>query len=325
MSEADQQLQREILIYLYELQEDDFRRMADVREMADSFEELDVDELRYHLMRLEETGLVEHSAQHSYQITVDGVERIDHEGYPTLLESDLRYEILRIAYENERGVPHAYIHVDDIIEATDASESDLAQQLWYLQGKGLIERMGVGGEFQLTTDGRNRYEEYRDEGLPVPRVHPLQRYTQHTIAQGDREKAENVFRDIVEVAREEVIIIDAFAKPRLFDMMENHIPSVVDVKILTSERELDGETIDRFQEFAEAKDGEAVLRYLDYRDEYPFHARVVVRDRRSGWVWDHTFADAGGRHHTISQLRPVNVENDLEAFDAAWAEAEIVE
>ena len=58
-------------------------------------------------------------------------------------------------------------------------------------------------------------------------------------------------------------------------------------------------------------------RYLDYWEDYPFHSREIIRDREAGWVWNHTFADAGGRHHTISQLRPVNLENDLEVFDEA--------
>lgn len=213
-----------------------------------------------------------------------------------------------------------------MINDLTASEEELGPNLWYLSEKQLIEQRGIGGnQYQLTGRGRNTYERYRDEGIPVPQTDPLQRFTQHTIEQGDVKKAENVFRDIVEVAREEIIVVDAYAKPRLYEMMEEHVPSVVAVKILASDQRIEEDNIDRFHEFAENRDGEAILRYLDYWDDYPFHTREVIRDREAGWIWDHTFADSGGRHHTISQLRPVNLETDLEVFDEAWQSAESVE
>lgn len=43
-----------------------------------------------------------------------------------------------------------------------------------------------------------------------PERTPLQRYTHHTIEQGDREEAENVFRETAEVARDEVIVLDGY-------------------------------------------------------------------------------------------------------------------
>lgn len=158
--------------------------------------------------------------------------------------------------------------------------------------------------------------------MSIPRTHPLQRFTQHTIEQGDRDKAENVFREIVELASEEVIVIDAYAKGRLYEMLEEHVPDVVDVKILMSHKEFDDENVELYEDYADGKSGDVELRYLDYYDDYPFHTREVIQDRAAGWIWDHTFADAGNRHHTISQLRPVNLENDLDAFDEAWEEAE---
>lgn len=325
MSISDQKIHREILIYIYEEMRDDFRRDADPREMAEDFEELGLDEVRYHIDRLKDNRQVEQRAQHSIQITVEGVEKLDQEGYDTILESDLRYEILRKAYEADRGSTHTYINANEIADELDITTNELDRQLWYLSGKGLVELTGTSYNIQLTGEGRNRYEQYRDEGIPIPRTHPLQRFTQHTIEQGDREKAENVLRDIVEVAREEVLVVDMYAKGRLYDLLESHVPSVVDVKILMSHKEVSDENIELYREYAEGKEGDVDLRYLDYWDEYPFHSREVIRDREAGWVWDHTFADAGGRHHTISQLRPVNLENDLEVFDEAWSEAEAVE
>lgn len=325
MSISDQQLHREILGCIYDALNPDFRRHANVPDMVDEFDELNLDELRYHINRLAENRLVERSAQHHVQLTPSGVEKLAQDGYETLLDFDLRYEILRVAYELDRGTPNAYINITEVREGLDVSEEAMNPQLWYLSQKGLIDLTGTSRDFQLTADGRNRYEEYRDEGIPIPRTQPLQRFTQHTIEQGDRDKAENVFRDIVEIARDEVIVIDAYAKGRLYDMLEEHVPTAVDVNILMTDREIEEENIELYEEYAEGKDGDVELRYLDYRDEYPFHTREVIRDREAGWIWDHTFADAGNRHHTISQLRPVNLENDLKAFDQAWEEAESVE
>lgn len=325
MSISDQQLHREILGYIYDALNPDFRRHANVPDMVDEFDELNLDELRYHINRLAENRLVERSAQHHVQLTPSGVEKLAQDGYETLLDFDLRYEILRVAYELDRGTPNAYINITEVREGLDVSEEAMNPQLWYLSQKGLIDLTGTSRDFQLTADGRNRYEEYRDEGIPIPRTQPLQRFTQHTIEQGDRDKAENVFRDIVEIARDDVIVIDAYAKGRLYDMLEEHVPTAVDVNILMTDREIEEENIELYEEYAEGKDGDVELRYLDYRDEYPFHTREVIRDREAGWIWDHTFADAGNRHHTISQLRPVNLENDLKAFDQAWEEAESVE
>jgi len=325
MSISDQKIHREILSFIYEEMKDDLRRDADLREMVEEFEDLGMDELRYHIERLQDNRQVEYRGKNHVQITVEGVEKLDREGYETLLDTDLRYEILRKAYEEDRGNTFVYIDGDSLFDELSASAEEIKRNLWYLSGKGLIDRSGMSNDFQLEGEGRDRYEQYRDEGIPIPRTHPLQRYTQHTIEQGDREKAENVFRDIVEVAREEVIVVDMYAKGRLYDLLESHVPSVVDVKILGSHKEIGEENIELYREFAEGKDGDVELRYLDYWEDYPFHSREVIRDREAGWVWDHTFADAGGRHHTISQLRPVNLENDLEVFDEAWEEAETVE
>lgn len=324
MSALDQKLHREILATIYDALHPEFQQHVRVLSMVEDFDHLDEEELQYHITRLEDNRLVERSAQHHVQITAEGVEQLNQDGYDTLLESDLRYKILHVAYDIDRGTTHVYINIGDICDELDISEAVLAPHIWYLSEKGLLDRTGAG-HFQLTADGRNRYEEYRNDGMPIPRTHPLQRFTQHTIEQGDREKAENVFREIVEVAREEVIVIDAYAKGRLYGMLDKYVPDVVDVKILMSDREFEDENIELYEDYADEKTGNVELRYLDYWDDYPFHTREVIRDREAGWIWDHTFADAGNRHHTISQLRPVNLETDLEAFDEAWAAAESVE
>ncbi|GAA0215941.1 hypothetical protein GCM10009000_033390 [Halobacterium noricense] len=50
MSISDQKIHREILSFIYEKMKDDLRRDANLREMVEEFEDLDVDELRYYAL-----------------------------------------------------------------------------------------------------------------------------------------------------------------------------------------------------------------------------------------------------------------------------------
>lgn len=323
MSIGDQKLHREMLIALYEELDPNFRGYGG----ADTFErlsnEIESEGLRYHLERLEENRLIDYNGESLIRPTAEAIEKLDREGYNTFLESEARYDFLRIAYEFDRTRSGVYIDESDVGEEAELSDEQLERNRWYLSEKGLIEPDGQG-YFELTADGRNRYEEYRDNGMPIPRTHPVQQFTQHTIEEGDREKVETVFQEIVELAREEVIVIDQFGtKDPLWEWLE-YVPDVVDVTIFASDAEIDPEAEGNFRDYAENRTGETRLRYLDY-DDYPFHSREVVRDREEGWIWDHTVPDSGGSHHTISQLRPVNLETDLEAFEEAWASAEEVE
>lgn len=322
MSAGDQKLHREILITIYKNLNPNFREYIGTDVLYDEFGDLDGEQLTYHLNRLEENRLLEWTGRRMLQLTTDAIEKIDREGYDTFLIDDSRYEFLRVVYEKERNEGARYVSPDDIIEEADLSDEEYKRNRWYLREKGLLDATGMAN-FKLTGDGRNRYEEYRDQGMPIPRTHPLQQFTQHTIGAGDHEKVKNIFRDIVELSRDVVIVIDQFGtKDPLWEWLE-YVPGVVDVKILASDREINEDSTQKFEEYAESRTGETELRYLDYYG-YPFHSREVIRDRKDGWIWDHTIPDSGKGHHTISQLRPVNLENDLDAFDDAWKDAEVV-
>ncbi len=87
MSAADQKLHREILIRIYEAQRESLRgSMVNVPSLVEDFVDVDRDEFRYHIDRLKDDRLVEHSAQYHVKITIDGVEKLAHEGYETFLE-----------------------------------------------------------------------------------------------------------------------------------------------------------------------------------------------------------------------------------------------
>lgn len=326
----DQKIQREILKFLYRVWEENPRGQMSAGEVGEELEEIFDNGHRYHLTRLDDNGYIDTeslSARHQYvNISTTGIEKLAQDGYETILEDDYRYVILRVLYEIDRekgGAAHSYVGMDDIQEEIQLDDQTLKQNIWYLEEKGLVETGPCGTtSVQITARGRNRYEEHRNN-TPIPRTHTGARWTQHTIAEGDFEKANNVFRDFVELAQDEVIIIDAYAKAGLYEMLEA-VPETVDVRVIGSDRQMNDEHREAYRAFTEGRSGETQLRYLEY-DEWPFHGRYVIRDREDGYVWDHTFADSGSGQHTISEVRPVNLENTVDDFDQAWELGEVVE
>lgn len=327
----DQKIQREILKYLYQQWEENPRGQTNMGEMGDELEDIFDNGCKYHLTRLDDNGYIDTeslSASHQYgNISPTGIEKLAQDGYGTILEEDYRYAILRVLYEIDRekgGAAHSYVGKDDIEEEIKIDDRALKQNIRYLEGKGLVET-GPGRilSVRITSRGRNRYEEHRNNNTPIPRTHTDARWTQHTIAQGDFEKANNVFRDFVELARDEVIIIDSYAKAGLYEMLEA-VPDTVEVRVIGSDRQMNDEHRDAYHVFARERFGETELRFLEY-DEWSFHGRYVIRDREDGYVWDHTFADSGSGQHTISEVRPVNLESTVADFDRAWKQSEGVE
>lgn len=243
------------------------------------------------------------------------------------IEEDLRYAILEELYDIDRehtGSSGVFVTRDELREDLGIDEQDFKVNVWYLKEKGLVEEQG-GDHLQITAQGRNRFDEYQNEGIPIPRTQPLTQWAQHSIARGDEERAMTIFRDIVELARDEIIIVDPFAQGKLYDEMMDDVPDVVDIKVLCTDQEVNEGNKDKFSDLADNRSGETELRYLEYQGEWPFHDRLLFRDREDGWVWGHTFAHSGTKHHTINEMRPVNIETDLEKFENAWDEATVIQ
>lgn len=167
-----------------------------------------------------------------------------------------------------------------------------------------------------------------EEGTAIPNTQPLTRWTQHSVGPNESEKARNLFRDVVEVARETITIIDWYFKAPAFELF-NEVPDAVDIEILTSGRAFDDETEyrDMVAEFADGRSGAVDVRYVEYYDFEArlFHARYLIRDEIEGWTWDQSFKDAGTTQHPISQVRPVNLESTMETFQEAWEQGDKID
>ncbi|MXR40060.1 hypothetical protein GRX01_01625 [Halobaculum sp. WSA2] len=331
-SGSDGRIRREILAKVYRIHSQSIRYRAGFEEICDSLN-FDVEDVVYHLSRMDDDRLVETKGGlgnpiNSVEITAAGIERLDEKGYDTILKDDLRYVILGKLYIHDREniTSSSYgVGRSDILDELDVDEQEFKVNIYYLNQKDLIENK-AGDYLEITAQGRNMFEEYRDDGIPIPRSKELTQWAQYSVEKGDEETAFNLFRDIVELAGEEVLVVDPFAQGKLYTEMLCDVPDVVDIKVLCTDQEIDEENREKFNQLSEDRTGGTELRYLDYRSgEWPFHDRLLFVDRSEGWVWGHTFAHSGTKHHTISEMRPVNVESDLEKFDSAWEDAEEVQ
>jgi hypothetical protein len=339
MNESDRKIRREILKYIYDKFEESVLNRAGTEDLYEQLEEVDQTEIHYNLVRLRDERQIDFDIStggvHSLEITAEGIEKLDQDGYETVLEDEVRYDILQLLYETDRERPFRSIKLssEDIAEELDIEEDRVLPAIGYLDLKELVDA-AVGSRpeatyrgVEITGRGRNKYELYVEEGTSIPNTQPLTQWTQHSVGPNEEEKAENLFQSVVEVAQEKITIVDWYFKEPAYDLLED-VPDAVDIEILTSGRAFDDEDEyrDLVADFAEDRSGEVDVRYVEYYDFEArlFHARYLVRDEIEGWTWDQSFKDAGETQHTVSEVRPVNLESTMETFQEAWEQGEQV-
>jgi hypothetical protein len=260
-------------------------------------------------------------------IAAKGIEKLHSEGYSTLLETDTRYEILEILYKEDRKNPgFAYISRSDLASEIGAAEEEIDRDIWYLKEKRLVEtRTGGSNSFYssagITDRGSKRYEQYDEDDVEIPRVSGRSSLQQASIGPGESGKAENLFRDFVELAQDEVMIIDRYAREGLYDLLQ-HVPNGVEIKVVTTGRVTGQDYEQRVNQFKQQHSSIEVRELPD--SDWEFHDRYIIRDREDGWAWGHSFHDAGDTQHTASELKPVNREQIVSQFETAWKNGTVV-
>lgn len=326
--ENDKKVRRELLKWYYDrFMESGHKTQANVQELAKQLglDPKDVEYIGRRMLGNVLDGESHHWAPLGYSIiTVQGVEELARQGIPTFLDSDMRYKILKIAYEAERANPgRARLSRADLLTQLGAPERELDANVLYLGGKNHmdVDTRGNGPAFYsatITDAGAIAYESYEKYG--VEGVGNPDNLHQRTIGPNDRAAAENMFRDFTELASKDIILIDAYAKAGLYPMLKS-IPAAVTTRILTLDQHVDATYVALVR--AEEKLRKLEVRALTKAD-WPFHSRYVIRDREDGWVWDHSFHDAGKTQHTVSEIKPVNLRTILNTYDTAWAKAKVI-
>jgi len=332
MADQDDKIRREILKWLYEEFEGSPNSSIEGERFLEALtEDFDEEDVVYNVERMDGEFLEKQGAMGTrialINIAAKGIEELHSEGYSTLLETEARYDILEILYEADRKNPgFAYISRSDMVNEVGAVENEIDQNIWYLKEKRLVEtRTGGTDSFYssagITDRGSKRYEQYNKDSVEIPRVSGRSSLQQASIGPGESGKAENLFRDFVEMTQDEVIIIDRFAREGLYDLLQ-HVPSRVEIKVITTVRVTGQSYVQRVNQFKQQHSSIEVRELPD--SEWDFHDRYIIRDREDGWAWGHSFHDAGDTQHTASELKPVNREQIVSQYESAWKKGAVV-
>ena len=331
MKEKDEKIRREVLKWLYEGFEDNPSAKWDGTTLPDDLDQFDETEIEYVVGRMDEELVDTKATNMSAMATIDlrpqGIEELHQEGFDTILDDEARYEILDVLYQASREDPrHPYVSKDELLDAVDLDKEEVDQNIWYLMEKRLVDnRGGIGrglfSSVKITEHGSEKYESYKEDGVEIPSSLGVTSIRQASIGPDESGKAENLFRDFVELAEDKVIIMDRYARKPLYDLL-GHVPSGVDIQVITSERVVNNDYKQRVQKF-ENIHSDIEVRYLDDSD-WDFHDRYVIRDREDGWAWGHSFHDAGDTQHTASELKPVNRDQIIGEFQKGWQMGQVI-
>ncbi|WP_204365851.1 phospholipase D-like domain-containing protein [Haloferax gibbonsii] len=331
MSEKDDKIKREILKLLYEAFEESPYRGQDGNTLFEELSQFKENDIVYNVQRMD-SDYVDNNAAigrkiSTVQITAKGIEEISGQGHPTILDSNIRYNVLDALYNADRQNPgHAYLTRDNLLDEVGSDEDEVDLNVWYLKEKRLVDTLGGGGglfyhDTKITDQGIKRYEQYVDDGVEIPRSGAKKTFRQASIGPNESGKAENLFRDFVELSRNEIIIIDRYARKPLYDLLK-HVPSGVEIKVVTSGRVTGQGYQQRVNQFANQHPEIEVREVSD--SDWPFHDRYIIRDREDGWAWGHSFHDAGDTQHTASELRPINRDNIVNQFNNIWQKGGVI-
>ncbi|EMA55003.1 hypothetical protein [Halococcus thailandensis] len=324
LNQQDEKIAREILKVSYNQFEDVQYHGVTGEDLYEELDEFDQDHVAYVAERIDEEyaevrGAIGQRVS-TIQISPTGIEKLQKDGYETILESDMRYELLKKLYQIDRENAGLVFAGRDELIGELGDEPIVDQNIWYLKEKRLVETHGGGGGLfyhsaNITDRGIDRFESYRQDGVGIPRTRTHQSLRQASIGPNESEKAENLFRDIVELSQEELIVIDRYAREGLYDLLQ-HVPQGVDIKVMTSNTVTGDDYQNLVNQFSQ-QHSDIEVRSLS-NSNWDFHDRYVIRDREDGWAWGHSFHDAGDTQHTASELRPINRESIVSQFTDAW-------
>lgn len=322
MSEVKRrQIQRAILQWLYEMLLQSASTWAQPQE--GDIPGFDWKDVQYELRRLEGDGLIE--GERLKRITAHGIEYLEELGGETILSGDLREIVLSALYEIDREEgPYAYTDAENLSQDLTVPESEIGVALHYLEDSGFIDvQSTLSGRFfrvHINPRGMAKHEAIRasgggwaSSGAGSTRGHEF------VFGPNEEAEAARLFRDVTEVARTEVLIVDPFARSGIISKLQ-HVPKGVKIRILTSSSMA---TEDYTAELQSYPGLDIEIRVLP-KGDLEFHDRYIIVDDDDAWGWGHSFHDAGKTKHTVAQIRPVNRDRILMDFRQKWPKGRVV-
>lgn len=315
------QVQRAVLQWMY----DKLAASASMWALPDEgdIEGFDWSDVQYELRRLDGDGFID--GKHLKRITARGMDLLQDLEGETILDRDIRECILAALYDIDRkDGPHARANTQSIAEALDISTSEAGLGLHYLDGSGLIDVNGVKSDrfwgVKINARGMAKHEaiETSRGGWASSTTSPSDGH-EFVFGPGEEAEAARLLRDVTEVARSEVIIIDPYARAGIVSKLQ-HVPKGVVVKVLTG----DNMANEPYAAELQAHPDLAMELKVWPKAGHEFHDRYIIVDSKDAWAWGHSFHDAGKTKHTVAQLRPVNRDRILTEFQKKWPKGLVI-
>lgn len=286
-------------------------------------EGFDFKDVQYELRRLDGDGFLE--GDHYKKITARGMEYLQDLGGDTVLGGDLRQRILAALYEKDREEgPHARSSGQSLAESLSESANVIGAALYYLKDSGLIDLQSVSGSYfrsvRINPRGMAKHEALQSSSgdWAASTTSPTDGH-EFVFGPDEEAEADRLLRDVTEVARTEILVVDPYARAGIVAKLQN-VPSGVNVKVLTSDRMAKEDYASALQAYPRLG---IKIRALP-SNALEFHDRYIIVDGNDAWAWGHSFHDAGKTKHTVAQIRPVNRDLVSRDFQQKWPTAKVL-
>ncbi len=280
-------------------------------------------EVQYELRRLEGDGYIR--GNHLKRITARGIDLLQDLAGGTIVDGDLRERLLEALYEMDRDQgPYARANTESIAAVLGAAPSDVGAVLHYLEDAGLVDVQGTMSDrfyrVGINARGMAKHEaiEAAGGGWATSTTSPSDGH-EFIFGPNEESEAARLLRDVTEVARTEIVIVDPYARAGIVEKLK-HAPKGVTIKILTSDQMASEKYAAELQLYTHIG---LEIRTLPKAD-LEFHDRYIIVDGDDAWAWGHSFHDAGKTKHTVAQIRPVNRDRILAEFQKRWPTGTVV-
>lgn len=284
---------------------------------GEDIEGFDSQDVQYELRRLEGDGFID--GEHLKRITARGVECLQDLGVETILRGNLRERVLKVLYELDREQgPYARANTESLVSELDVPENDLRVVLHYLEDSGLIVVQATMSDrfcsVHISARGMTKHEAIQTsgQGWASSTTSPTDGH-EFVFGPDEEIEAARLLRDVIEVARTEILIVDPYARSGIIPKLQ-HVPRGVRVRVLTSDSMANESYAAELQSCPKL---DIEIRVLSKTD-LEFHDRYIIVDGEDAWAWGHSFHDAGKTKHTVAQIRPVNRDRIMADFRHRW-------
>ncbi|MDP8217294.1 MAG: hypothetical protein P9M03_01050 [Candidatus Theseobacter exili] len=199
--------------------------------------------------------------------------------------------------------------------------SDAKQMVSSLISKNILSQSPDGNKVKFTEYGVESYLSMKNaqkewENQPIIRTATIDQ-KQIIINADEKYKADRILRDIVQEARTELCIIDAYLGCNIFDLIVDLTPCIK-ARLISSNKT--SKTVFTTYKAIREKNPGIELRITD---EGKIHDRYILLDGNKAYHFGHSFKDLGSKDTQINSVNDIILQYDN--FEKRWAKSTKVE